>query len=585
MEERRFINRIYLQSLVPVTLSVLLVQLCSIINNLVVGNLIGSDALAVMSLVSPIGFIFATVGSLLAVGGSIQAAHGIGERNSDVGNKALCLSLITVAIIGITLTVAGYLFTNPILTLFSVSDELREPARNYLITYIPSAVAAMGIYIPFNFLKINGGQRYSVVLFGIMVVCNITLDFLFVKVFSWGMSGVGLATTLANWAAFLPGVFLLFGKKGGFSIAFVKRIGKSLGNIVLSGSPSAVNNFCNFLRTLFLNMLILQALGKSGLSVFSVIATITAFAVALSNGAAMSMTPFAAVFSSERDSESQRQLVFCSMAAGVITMGVFALLVGVFPKEICALFSISDKNTVEIASRAIPMFALSLVFSMINSLLIAFHQSNKHMLVANILTVIRAFAFVVLSAFIFVKAMAYEKIWLSFFIAETATMIAAILMAVICSSKKEGISKFLMIDTSAQKKGKYIAFTVKPDNVAAAEAATKIADFCEQNNLSPKITMAISIAIEEIIVSFNEHAIGTLALKKHCLGSSVRILILDDMIILRFRTNGKIYDPVDAVMHDDDPMSDTLGIKMVQALAKSVAYNRVFGINNLTITI
>lgn len=95
MEERRFINRIYLRSLVPVTLSVLLVQLCSIINNLIVGNLIGSDALAVMSLVSPIGFIFATVGSLLAVGGSIQAAHGIGERNQNTGNKALCLSLMS----------------------------------------------------------------------------------------------------------------------------------------------------------------------------------------------------------------------------------------------------------------------------------------------------------------------------------------------------------------------------------------------------------------------------------------------------------------------------------------------------------
>lgn len=585
MEERRFINRIYLQSLVPVTLSVLLVQLCSIINNLVVGNLIGSDALAVMSLVSPIGFIFATVGSLLAVGGSIQAAHGIGERKSNAGNKALCISLITVGAIGLALTLAGYIFINPVLSLFGASDELREPARNYLMAYMPAAVAAMGIYIPFNFLKINGGQRYSVILFGIMVVCNIAFDFLFVKVFSLGMVGVGLATTLANWAAFLPGVFLLFGKKGGFCAVSVKKGGKALENMILAGSPSAVNNFCNFLRALFLNMLILQALGKSGLSVFSVIATVTAFSVALTNGAAMSMTPFAAVFSSEKDCESQRQLFFCAMAAGAISMGVFSLVVGIFPKGICALFSITEKNTLKIASKAIPMFAISLVLSMVNSLLIAFHQSNKHMFVANVLTVIRAFAGVVLSAFIFVKTTAYDMIWLSFLIAEIFAITAAVIIALIYSHKKEDLSNFLMIDTSAKNKGKYIAFTVKPGNTAASEAATRIADFCEQNELSPKITMAISIAIEEIIVSFNEHSIGELALKKNCLGSSVRILILEDMVILRFRTNGKIYDPVDAAMKDDDPMSDTLGIKMVQGLAKSVAYNRVFGINNLTITI
>ena len=217
MEERQFINRTYLKSLLPTSLSVLLVQLCSVINNMAVGSFVGSDGLAIMSVVSPIGFIFATIGSLVAVGGSIQSAHCLGEHNYEASNKCLSLSLKIMAICGIVLTALIMIFSNQVLGLLGAPESIHGEARRYVLAFAPAAFAAMGVYIPFNYLKINGAQKYAVYVSGVMLIVNIGLDFLFAKVLGLGMLGIGLATTVAYWSSTVPGIIILYSKRAASS--------------------------------------------------------------------------------------------------------------------------------------------------------------------------------------------------------------------------------------------------------------------------------------------------------------------------------------------------------------------------------
>ena len=63
----------------------------------------------------------------------------------------------------------------------------------------------------------------------------------------------------------------------------------------------------------------------------------------------------------------------------------------------------------------------------------------------------------------------------------------------------------------------------------------------------------------------------------------LRILIYDESVVLRFRTAGKPFDPVKYAETDPELAGDSMGIRMVQKLSRSVLYDRVFGVNNLTI--
>ena len=584
MEERQFINRTYIKSLFPTALSVLLIQLCSVFNNIVVGSVVGADGLAVMSIVNPVGFIFATVGSLVAVGGSIQSAHCLGNQNDDGSNRSLFTALKILAICGVAFTLAILIFNSQIAALLGTPTEISKETKKYLIAFAPAAFAAMGIYIPFNFLKIHGAQRYAVYVSFAMLISNIGFDFLFAKVLDMGMAGIGLASTLSYWLSAFPGILLLFGKKGGYKLpkqkskkGFDRSI---LAGIVTSGSPSAVNNLCHLLRSYFMNLIIVAAIGKAGLSTFSIISTTFMLSVTITNGTSLTMAPFAAVFSSQKDNTSLRQIFAVSIVSAIVLMTGFSAFVAFFPETVCRIFSMKDIGLISDTSRALKLYAVSLIVSAVNTIFSTFYQSVKRTVCANILTVSRNFAGVVIFAFIISKLGKPENIWLGFLLAEIFTLAITFAISFITSRVSKNTSSVLMIDTAAEKEGRYLAFSVERSNEKAAESAEKVKEFCEHNDLPPKITMAIGLSIEEILISFNEHA---LADGNKNIRTNVRILIYKDVIVLRFRAGGKPFDPIKYAEEDTEFASDSMGIKMIQKLAETVLYDRVFGLNNLTI--
>ena len=347
--------------------------------------------------------------------------------------------------------------------------------------------------------------------------------------------------------------------------------------IVFSGSPSAVNNLCHFLRSLLMNLIIVSALGKAGLSTFSIISTTFLLSVAISNGTSLSMASFTAVFSSERDNTSIRQVFTAAIISAIVLMAIFVGVVELFPAEVCGLFSVTDNAATENALR---IFAISLIFNGINTIFTTFYQSIKRAVCANVFTVLRSFAGVVTFAFAISRLGDPNDLWYAFLCAEIVSLAATLIYAFIYSCRHKDVSRVLMIDTSAEKNGKYIAFSVGNNNAQVAESAEKITEFCEQNDLNPKLTMAIGLAIEEILVSFNDHA---LAGEKTNLRSNVRIFIYNDIIILRFRTAGKAFDPLSYADNDTEFGSDSMGIKMIQKLSEVTLFNRVFGLNNLMI--
>jgi len=395
-----------------------------------------------------------------------------------------------------------------------------------------------------------------------------------------GMAGIGIATTVANWSASLPGLILLYTKKGGFVRPSKRKSKKMVLDMIVAGSPSAINNFATFLRALCLNLIILDSLGSDGLSVFSIVTTVFMFSVIITNGTSLSMASFAAVFSSEKDVKSLKQIFVEALTAAVVLMSVFVLLVEIFPAGICRMFSITDAALVSKCVFALRIFAVSLIICAVNTIFSTFYQSIKKTILSNVITAFRGFVFVVLFAWILSSYCKSDFIWFAFIIAEVLTLIMTLAIALVYSRHKADLSPVLLVDIKYQEEGHYYAFSVNNDDAMAAECSAKITEFCEQNDMSPKLTMAIGLAIEEILVSFNNHALKN---KSESVTSNVRILVMPDVVVLRFRMVGEMFNPLEYADANDDLLSDAIGIKMVQKMSEVVMYDRVFGVNNLTI--
>ncbi|MDO4547431.1 MAG: MATE family efflux transporter [Clostridia bacterium] len=585
-DEKRFIRAVYLRQLGPVGMSVLLVQLSVILNNVIVGNIVGGDALAVMSAVNPVYFTFTTVGALLATGGSTLTARTIGENDPEKADGVFSLSVISLVVVGAVLTIVGLLRMDALLYLLGVPPQMTGLARGYLTAYLPGAIGVMGIYVPFNYLKLVGKQNQSVMLFLVMAMVNLALDGLLAGVLGMGMTGVAIATIAGAWTAFLFGMALLCGKKGAFHIVKPQKALSAFAQMIRFGSPSAANNLCNTLFTLFMNRILLGHTGAMGLAAFSLIMTLRSFSMSINNGVSMTMAPFAAVFSSERDSESLRQLLLSALVSGIALMFAYSGLVLAFPAQICALFGVSGADRLAVTIPAIRFFAMSLPVMVVNYTLIAFYANQGKTMLSNAMTILRALALIVPITLLLSVIGGKNSVWLAFLLSEAGTLVFGLSFALLYSRSHPHTSRLALIDTGFEDDGRYIAFSVAGSDEAATLSAERITQFCEANELPPKTAMTISLAIEEMIVILNRHALEAENRRNGKLyGSTVRLLIYRaDTVMLRIRCFGKPFNPIEA-REDEEDGQEYIGVRMIQKLAKTVVYTHTFGINNLTITI
>ena len=115
---------------------------------------------------------------------------------------------------------------------------------------------------------------------------------------------------------------------------------------------------------------------------------------------------------------------------------------------------------------------------------------------------------------------------------------------------------------------------------AALEASEQVEKFCIERGADLKTAERYALFVEEIACNTIEH--GFTDAKRGSL--DIRVVYSDELEIIRFRDNGRPFDPVKwlELNHPDDPLKGA-GIRIVVGMAKEVRYMPAMGLNNLLI--
>lgn len=584
-----FLNRTFRHHLLPAILSVGGVTASTMANSLIAGNLLGAEGLAVMSVVSPIYFIFATLGALLGVGGSSAAAWAIGREDGEGANRAFTFACLLGLTLGLFVTAVGVLALDPFVRLLGADEALFPMARQYALWFLLGGVGTVGIYIPFNFLKLEGRLGLSIAIFLSMAAVNIGLDFFFVLVLDLGIVGIAAGTSLAALCASAVGMVFLLGRKGTFRLRPIGGHWGEARRLLMAGSPASLNNLSTTARTICLNLLLAPLAGAAGLGAFSIVTTAANLALAVISGTGQTTAPFVGVFIRERDNVSIRQLEKQAMTIGCAVVALLTLVFVFFSGPFCRLFGVTAPNTLALAGPAVSLFAISLVPSLISTVLLNYYLASGNTAIANIFTLCRAFGFVVLSALALSQLVGVAGVWLAFTAAELlAWGVLGLVLAFAHRRHPERVG-LLLLDRRYEENGQYISFAVHNDEEAIVEASSRISEFCEHNELDARRSMLISLALEEMLISIRDHCFQGSDSQE----MNVRILIVPDtaggesVIVLRIRCSGTPFNPVayyeSRRRENPDEFDDSVGIRMIVKSAHSVDYKSTFGINNLTI--
>lgn len=594
-DSRRFLTGAFRRALLPAMLSMGGVMASTLADRLIAGNFVGGSALAVLSVVSPIYYVFATVGSLAGAGVSSVAAWCVGRDDREGCDAAVTLAALLSLGLSLALALAGRLFLTPLSTLLGAGGELAEPVRQYAGIYLFAGVGIAGIYPPYFLLKLEGRHRQSSALFlGLAAACA-GLELWFVAGLGMGLNGVALGCTLANVGTALAGWRLLL--RGSFRLCRLSRIWTQAPRFLTAGSPAALNNLCSVLRTVALNLTLAAQAGALGLSAFSVVSMAANLSLVLVNGLAQTTGPFVGVFTGERDCGSlrqiERQALWTGLALSLPAAGALAALAGPF----CALFGAGDNP---LAPPAAAWFGLSIPFAMLSTILMNYYLSAGRTWLANLLTLCRSYLLMVPCAALLSRRMGAGGVWLSFTLAEVLSW--AVLAGALAAFRRvrPGLSGVLLLDRRYEESGRAAAFSVRSRVDEILEASRRISAFCEENALDPKRSMLISLSLEEMLVSIKEHSFP----REEDQDISIRIFLLPggtpedrETIVLRIRCSGVPFNPIDYYERRRqsaagsggldllDSLDDSLGIAMIAAAASSVDYKTTFGVNNLTVVL
>lgn len=195
------ISRSLLLFALPMMAGNLLQQFYNIADTLIVGRVLGKNALAAVgssyTLMTFLTSIF--LGLSMGSGALFSIYRGKGDERALKSSIAHACGLILA--VTFVLNAVVYIFIDPILSFLRVPEEVWGGMREYLLI-IFAGLLATSLYNFFScLLRALGNSTVPLVFLAVSAILNIALDLLFVAVFHWGIAGAAYATIFAQYVS------------------------------------------------------------------------------------------------------------------------------------------------------------------------------------------------------------------------------------------------------------------------------------------------------------------------------------------------------------------------------------------------
>ncbi|MBO5269871.1 MAG: MATE family efflux transporter [Clostridia bacterium] len=191
-------TRLILGFTLPMLLGMLFQQFYSMVDAIVVGKWIGTEALAGVGSTGSVNFLILGLCNGIGSGFAIPVSQRFGAKDFDSLRKYVANAIWGSLMLVIPVTVLVSIFTRDILVLMQTPDDVIEYAYGYIF------VIFLGIPIAYTYnllaamIRALGDSRSPVIFLVIAALLNIALDILSVGVLNLGVEGPALATLISQ---------------------------------------------------------------------------------------------------------------------------------------------------------------------------------------------------------------------------------------------------------------------------------------------------------------------------------------------------------------------------------------------------
>lgn len=416
-------KKLFIKYLIPAVTGTLSIGILIFIDTVFIGRGIGAKGLAALNVAIPAFTFYSCIGYLLGMGGATVAAIDEGKGLKENKNRIFMTAFIIGIIATIFLVTVQNLFLDQLVTLLGGKGEIFPLAKEYLRVIVNAA----GLYLMPHLLNafIRNDKNPTLTMIG-MISCgvvNLTLDYVFIFIFGWGMMGAALATSLAQ-LTYLCILLTHFLKKER-TLRFIKPkfILEDLTRIVTVGLPSFINELSSGLSIFLFNLFLFKYGGDLSVAAFSIILNINFLVYLVYLGVAQALQPLVSYnFGSGNLIRTKNFLklgLFSNIGFGIATL----ITLFFFRNEIILLFNTDNEVLRNLTSENIMKFFSATIFMGINIVFATYVQAKGQGRASSIIMLSRALVLIVVGVVVLSQFIGVDGVWYATLFAESITFV------------------------------------------------------------------------------------------------------------------------------------------------------------------
>lgn len=181
----------------PILIGNLFQQFYNISDILIVGRLLGVNALAAVGATAPVYFLFLLISFGFTGGLTVVTAQAFGANHFNKMRKSMTHAIFASTFLSITITIFLSLFLRPLLRLMNVPLEIENDAWLFMIILTGAMVMIVFYNLLFGFLRALGDSKTPLYFLILSTVLNVLFNFVLIYHFNFGVEGSALGTVTA----------------------------------------------------------------------------------------------------------------------------------------------------------------------------------------------------------------------------------------------------------------------------------------------------------------------------------------------------------------------------------------------------
>ncbi len=363
---REKIGKLLLEFAIPAVIGMMFNTLYNIVDTAFLQRSMGDAGAAVATLAFPVMTLLMGFSLLAGQGGNALAAIQMGEGKMNKVEKTLGNTVFLLIALALLVAVFSIFAIDFILDVLSTPAELRAYTQTFVqIICCGFVFQSLGMGVG-NFLRTAGHPNLAMVTQCVGTFACIILNYLFVMVWGWGVTGSAWATVLGQACGMVPTMaYFMFVKTAPFRLRLINLIPKPrlVGRILVMGIASFVTQVGSMCVSLVFNLVVTEYAVVDGVSADTALAALgiamkaCSFAFTPMLGIMIAAQPIIGFNFGAKLWNRVLQALKLAIIASMIVGFIFTALAFLTPGPIVGIFGVKDEGY-DIAVQALGVMSI-----------------------------------------------------------------------------------------------------------------------------------------------------------------------------------------------------------------------------------